>query len=119
MEIIKTAFDGVYLIKPTYFEDDRGYFVETFSEKELAEKTGLRFGRFVQDSQAYNRTKGTFRGIHAQIEPHAQIKLVWCTRGSIMDYVVDLRANSPTFGKWISFEISYSEKLVPADTFIG
>jgi dTDP-4-dehydrorhamnose 3,5-epimerase len=87
----------VRLLQPRRFGDDRGWFSETFKEREFSELDGL--GRFVQDV-------GTLRGIHFQTPPHAQDKLVRCVRGSILDIAVDLRGGSPTFGKWVGAELS-------------
>ena len=92
------------LIEVRRFVDDRGWFMETFSEAALA-----RYGvehRFVQDNQSLSHQAGTVRGIHFQAPPHAQAKLVKCTRGRILDYAIDLRRGSPTFGVAVSAELT-------------
>jgi len=94
----------VKLVKPRRFGDDRGWFSETYSEKALAD-LGIR-DRFIQDNQSYSAFEGTIRGLHFQRAPHAQAKLVRCVRGSIMDYAVDVRRGSPTYGKWVSAMLS-------------
>lgn len=94
----------VKLIRTRRFGDDRGWFSETFVDHRWAEQ-GVDV-RFVQDNQSYSRPVGTIRGIHFQTPPHAQAKLVRCTRGRIMDYAVDLRAGSPTYGSHVAVELS-------------
>jgi dTDP-4-dehydrorhamnose 3,5-epimerase len=94
----------VRLLQPRRFGDDRGWFSETFKEREFSELDGL--GRFVQDNHSLSCVVGTLRGIHFQTPPHAQDKLVRCVRGSILDIAVDLRGGSPTFGKWVGAELS-------------
>lgn len=94
----------VKLIKSRRFGDDRGWFSETYSEQALA-KVGIH-DRFVQDNQSYSAFTGTIRGLHFQCPPHAQAKLVRCTRGAILDYAVDVRRGSPTYGKWVSAVLS-------------
>ncbi len=94
----------VTLVKTRRFDDDRGWFSETYSEQALA-KLGID-DRFVQDNQSFSAFAGTIRGLHFQRPPHAQAKLVRCTRGSIMDYAVDVRRGSPTYGKWVSALLS-------------
>jgi dTDP-4-dehydrorhamnose 3,5-epimerase len=92
------------LIKTRRFSDDRGWFCESFVDRRWRE-----YGvdcEFVQDNHSYSASAGTIRGIHFQSPPHAQAKLVRCTRGRIMDYAVDLRAESPTYGKHIAAELS-------------
>lgn len=94
----------VRLLQPRRFGDDRGWFSETFKEREFPALDGL--GRFVQDNHSLSRAVGTLRGIHFQTPPHAQDKLVRCVRGRILDVAVDLRGGSPTFGKWVGAELS-------------
>lgn len=104
MEIEKTSLEGAYLIKPNVFQDERGFFMETYSKKKLAE-----FGiteEFVQDNHSMSVTKGVLRGLHFQNPPHTQAKLVRVTRGAVYDVIVDLRKDSPTFGKWEGFELT-------------
>jgi dTDP-4-dehydrorhamnose 3,5-epimerase len=95
---------GVTLIHTRRFGDDRGWFSETYSEAKLAEQ-GIHC-RFVQDNQSFSSAVGTLRGIHFQRPPFAQDKLVRCLRGSIMDYAVDLRKDSPTYGAFVAAELS-------------
>lgn len=90
----------VILLKPRRFEDARGWFSEVYSEA-MMRQHGVD-DRFVQDNQSLSRKVGTVRGIHFQHPPHAQAKLVRCLRGSLIDYAVDLRRASPTFGRWVS-----------------
>lgn len=92
------------LIKTRKFDDSRGWFSETYSETSLA-SAGIS-DKFVQDNHSYSIAAGTIRGLHFQKPPHAQAKLVRCTRGSIMDYAVDIRRGSPTYGKWVSALLS-------------
>ena len=104
MRILKTDIEGVYIIEPRLFEDERGYFFEAFSERKFAELTGIET-RFVQDNESRS-TKGVVRGLHFQLAPHAQSKLVRVVRGKILDIAIDIRRGSPTFGKHIAVELS-------------
>ena len=100
---------SVRLIQPRRFGDDRGWFMETYSMAMLASvDVDLQF---VQDNHSYSRPIGTIRGIHFQRPPHAQAKLVRCLRGRIMDYAVDLRRGSPTFGHQVAAELSAENGL--------
>lgn len=92
------------LIAPKRYADDRGWFVETYNEAAFAQ-LGVT-GPFVQDNHSLSRAAFTLRGLHFQRPPHAQVKLVRCIRGRIFDVAVDLRAQSPTFGRWIGVELS-------------
>lgn len=94
----------VQLITPRRFADDRGWFMETFSNR-MMESAGID-AHFVQDNHSLSRSAGTIRGIHFQRPPHAQAKLVRCVRGRIMDYAIDLRAGSPTYGQHFGTELS-------------
>lgn len=113
MKLIQTAIPDVVLIEPAVYEDERGWFMESFNEKRFHEelkKLGLAVPRpFVQDNHSSSR-KGVLRGLHYQLPPHAQGKLVRVTRGSAFDVAVDIRKNSPTFGKWVGVELSASNK---------
>ncbi|AFZ48026.1 dTDP-4-dehydrorhamnose reductase [Cyanobacterium stanieri PCC 7202] len=114
MELIKTNIEGVLIIKPRLFEDNRGWFMETYADQKLKEK-GINI-KFVQDNHSLSLQKDTLRGLHFQVNPKAQTKLVRCTRGSILDVAVDLRKGSPTFKKWVSVELSAENKkqlLIP------
>lgn len=104
MKITNTELEGVKILEPKYFEDYRGYYCETYSSRTLAE-SGIDTV-FVQDNHSYTMKKGTIRGIHFQINPKPQIKLVRCIRGKVLDVVVDLRKDSPTFKKWLALELS-------------
>ena len=95
------ADNSVRLLQPRRFGDERGWFSETFRERDFP-----GFGRFVQDNHSLSRAVGTLRGIHFQAPPHAQDKLVRCIRGSIFDVAVDLRKKSPTYGKWVGAVLS-------------
>lgn len=114
LKISDLDLEGVKLIEPTYFEDYRGYYCETYSTRTMHEY-GLDYV-FVQDNHVYSAKKGVIRGIHFQNNPMAQAKLIRCTRGVVMDYAVDLRKDSPTFKKWIAVELSADNRtqlLIP------
>jgi len=101
---------GVYLIEPERFEDERGFLAPSFSREEFEER-GLP-GYFVGNNISFNHRRGTLRGLHYQLKPHAQGKLVRCTRGSIFDVAVDLRPDSPTFCQWVGTELSADNRLM-------
>ncbi len=103
MEIIKTALDGVVIIEPRVFNDARGYFFESFSQREFDEK--VRPIRFVQDNESMS-TYGVMRGLHYQRMPYTQSKLVRCTKGAVLDVAVDIRKGSPTFGQHVAVELT-------------
>lgn len=102
--ITPTAIAGVMLVEPRRFEDMRGWFMETWSEAASLEAFGGV--RFVQDNQSLSRATGTVRGLHFQLPPHAQAKLVRVVRGAILDVAVDIRAGSATFGQHVAVELS-------------
>ncbi len=104
MEFTETGLKGAYIVKPKVFRDERGFFLEPYSEKVFAEN-GIN-ARFVQDNHSMSVPKGVLRGIHFQLPPHEQAKLVRVTKGRVFDVIVDLRKDSPTFGKGESFELS-------------
>lgn len=108
MKVIKTKLDGVIIIEPDVFGDHRGYFMETYSKKKYKE-LGIDVD-FVQDNMSFSAQKGTLRGLHWQNAPMAQSKLVSCTRGKVIDVAVDIRKNSPTYGEWVSVELSEENK---------
>lgn len=110
MRFTATNIDGVMLIEPERLWDERGYFARTYSEREFAEQ-GLD-SRFVQSSVSFNAAAGTVRGLHYQAPPHAESKLVRCSRGVIFDVAVDLRVDSPTHGRWTSAELSAENGLM-------
>lgn len=114
MNIVKTKLDGVVIVEPKVFGDHRGWFMETYNEQAFKE-AGIDHV-FVQDNQSFSATKGTLRGLHYQLNPKAQTKLVRCTRGSIYDVAVDIRKESPTYGEWFGIELNAENKkqlLVP------
>ncbi|MCO5062877.1 MAG: dTDP-4-dehydrorhamnose 3,5-epimerase [Rhizobiaceae bacterium] len=98
MKIIPTDLPGVTLLEPRKFEDARGFFAETWHRQKLAEG-GIDVD-FVQENQSLSRQVGTVRGLHCQLDPHAQAKLVRVVRGAVFDVAVDIRPGSPTYGKW-------------------
>lgn len=103
MNFIKTEIDGVIIIEPKIFKDERGYFFESYNEEEF-KKNGIP-NRFVQDNQSKS-CKNVIRGLHMQKEPYAQAKLVRVIKGKVWDVAVDVRPNSPTFGKYVAVELS-------------
>jgi dTDP-4-dehydrorhamnose 3,5-epimerase len=108
MELINTGFAGLTLVKPKIFEDDRGYFYESYNKKAFV-KLGVNFD-FVQDNQSLS-SHGIIRGLHYQLKPHAQTKLVRVIEGAIYDVAVDIRKGSDTYGKWFGVELSGVNKL--------
>ena len=100
MNVIETEIKGVFIIEPKVFTDERGYFFESFNAQKFKELTGSDL-TFVQDNQSKSN-RGTLRGLHYQDEPHAQGKLVRVISGAVLDVVVDIRKDSPTYGKHIS-----------------
>ena len=104
MKFLTTDIEGVYIIEPRLFEDERGYFFEAFCERKFTELTGIAM-RFVQDNESRS-IRGVVRGLHFQLPPFAQSKLVRVVRGKILDVTVDIRRGSPTYGKHISVELS-------------
>ena len=107
MRIEKTELQDVYTIIPDVFGDSRGWFMETYSREKMKEVTGCEF---IQDNQSFSSQKGIIRGLHCQINPHSQAKLVRCTRGEIYDVIVDIRKGSPTYKKWIKVLLSAENK---------
>ena len=108
MEIIETAIPGLLIIEPRVFKDARGYFFESFSQREFDEKVGNIIGhtvRFVQDNESMS-SYGVMRGLHFQRPPFTQTKLVRCVKGSVLDVAVDIRKGSPTFGKHVAVELT-------------
>jgi len=103
MEVIKTDIEGVVIIEPRIFKDDRGYFYESFSQREFEEKVCKTV--FVQDNQSKS-CYGVLRGLHFQKPPYCQSKLVRCIKGTVLDVAVDIRKGSPTFGKYVAVELS-------------
>jgi dTDP-4-dehydrorhamnose 3,5-epimerase len=114
MKITKTKLNGVLIIEPDVFGDNRGFFMESWNKKKMEE--ARLFYDFVQDNYSKSTVKGTLRGIHFQKGDKAQAKLVRCVKGAVLDVAVDLRKNSPTFKQWVSVELSEENKkqlLIP------
>lgn len=114
MEVRSLGLEGVLEIVPRKFGDDRGFFSETYNAKSFTE-AGVDL-QFVQDNHSFSAAKGVVRGLHYQLPNRAQDKLVRVIRGAILDVAVDIRKSSPTFGKWVSLEVSadkWNQILVP------
>ena len=108
MNIIKTAIDGALIIEPRVFEDSRGYFFESFSQREFDEKVAPILGHtvtFVQDNESKS-SFGVMRGLHFQRPPFTQSKLVRCVKGAVLDVAVDIRKGSPTYGQNVAVELT-------------
>lgn len=103
MEVVKTSIDGVVILEPRVFEDARGYFFESFSQREFDEKVGTI--RFVQDNESKS-SYGVIRGLHFQRPPFTQSKLVRCVKGAVLDVAVDIRQGSPTYGQHVAVELT-------------
>ena len=103
MEVIKTAIEGLVIIEPKVFKDARGYFFESFSQREFDEK--VRKINFVQDNESMS-SYGVMRGLHFQRPPYTQSKLVRCVKGKVLDVAVDIRKGSPTYGQHVAVELS-------------
>lgn len=118
MEIIQTAIPGVLIIEPRVFKDARGYFFESFSQREFDEKVTPILGhtiRFVQDNESMS-SYGVMRGLHFQRMPYTQSKLVRCVKGAVLDVAVDIRKGSPTYGQHVAVELTeenHRQFLVP------
>lgn len=104
MNVIKTAIDGALILEPKVFGDSRGFFMESFNQAVFDEAVG-RSVKFVQDNHSRS-AKGVLRGLHYQLPPHAQGKLVRVSQGSVFDVAVDIRPGSATFGAWVGVELS-------------
>ncbi|MEY4725169.1 MAG: hypothetical protein RL043_1318 [Pseudomonadota bacterium] len=114
MEFKRLTIPDVWLIKPKVFGDDRGFFYESFSVKSFKEATGLE-PQFVQDNHSKS-ARGVLRGLHYQLPPHAQGKLVRVTQGAVFDVALDIRKSSPTFGQWVGEVLSaenHSQMWIP------
>ena len=113
MEVIKTAIDGVLIIEPKVFEDARGYFYESFSQREFDEKVAPILGHtitFVQDNESKS-SYGVMRGLHFQRPPYTQSKLVRCVKGAVLDVAVDIRKGSPTYGQHVSVILAGADMI--------
>lgn len=120
MDVIKTGIEGVLIIEPRVFGDNRGYFFESFNAKEFAVKTGMDI-TFVQDNESSSRY-GVLRGLHFQLPPYTQSKLVRVVKGKVVDVVVDIRKGSPTYGKYEMCELTeenHRQFFVPKGTAHG
>lgn len=120
MQIEKTPLDGLLILTPRRFGDARGFFCESWNRARMAE-AGLDYD-FVQDNHSMSMAAGTLRGLHYQRPPHAQAKLVRCGRGRLWDVAVDIRAGSPTYGRWFGTELSFDngrQLLIPAGFLHG
>lgn len=116
MNFIATKLPGAFVIEPERFTDERGFLARAWSAREFAAQ-GLP-APFAECNISYNRRRGTLRGMHFQHPPHAQAKLVRCTRGAIYDVIIDLRADSPTYKQWLGVELTAENRrmlYVPAD----
>lgn len=114
MNIIKTEIVGLIIIEPKIFGDHRGWFTETYSKEKFKEFVAEI--DFIQDNHSFSAQKGTLRGLHFQLNPKAQTKLIRCTKGKILDIAVDLREGSPTYKKWFKIELTEDNKkqlLIP------
>jgi dTDP-4-dehydrorhamnose 3,5-epimerase len=117
IEVIEMSFEfkkleipDVILIKTKVFEDERGFFMETYKKEDFEKKAGIK-GEFIQDNHSKSQF-GVLRGLHFQREPYTQAKIVRCVKGEIYDVAVDLRKNSPTFGRYVSVELSEENKFM-------
>lgn len=103
MNILQTSIPGVVIIEPRLFKDDRGYFFESFSERDF--NTQVREVKFVQDNESMS-SYGVMRGLHFQRPPYTQSKLVRCVKGAVLDVAVDIRKGSPTYGQYVAVELT-------------
>ncbi|MBY7189962.1 dTDP-4-dehydrorhamnose 3,5-epimerase [Escherichia ruysiae] len=108
MNVIETEIPDVLIFEPKVFGDERGFFFESFNQKVFEEAVGRKV-EFVQDNHSKS-SKGVLRGLHYQLEPYAQGKLVRCVVGEVFDVAVDIRKSSPTFGKWVGVNLSAENK---------
>ncbi|WP_311650496.1 dTDP-4-dehydrorhamnose 3,5-epimerase [Selenomonas artemidis] len=114
MKVIETKLPGVRILEPQVFGDARGWFMESWSQKKM-EDAGIHVD-FVQDNHSFSAQKGTLRGLHYQLNPMAQAKLLRVSRGAVFDVAVDIRRGSPTYAQWIGIELSaenYRQLFIP------
>lgn len=104
MNITETKLKDVYVVEPKVFGDERGWFMESYS-KRVFEEAGIR-AEFVQDNHSFSKDKGTLRGLHYQLNPYSQAKMLRCTRGEIFDVAVDVRKGSSNYAKWVGVRLS-------------
>lgn len=120
MQLETTPLPGLVVLEPKRFGDDRGFFSESWNARTMAGQ-GLDYA-FVQDNHSLSAATGTLRGLHCQVNPHAQAKLVRCGRGSLYDVAVDIRRGSPTYGAWFGIELSFEngrQLMIPAGFLHG
>ncbi len=110
VQFLETRLRGAFVIQPQPIEDDRGFFARTFCRREF-EMHGLN-ANAVQCNVSFNRRRGTLRGMHFQVTPHPEAKVVRCTTGAIYDVIIDLRQDSPTFKKWTSLELNAQNRTM-------
>ncbi len=108
MKVMETNLHGVYVLEPQVFGDARGWFMESWSQRKM-EEAGI-YVEFRQDNHSFSAVKGTLRGLHYQLNPMAQAKLLRCSRGSILDVAVDIRKGSPQYAQWTAVELSEKNK---------
>lgn len=108
MKIIDTLIPEIKIIEPTVFGDERGFFFESFHQSRFEQAIGYAVN-FIQDNHSRS-AKGVLRGLHYQLPPHAQAKLVRCVQGEVFDVAVDIRRSSPTFGQWVGVHLSAENK---------
>ena len=108
MKVIKTSIPDVLIFEPKVYGDERGFFMESFNQKVFDEAVGRKI-EFVQDNHSQS-SKGVLRGLHYQLEPYAQGKLVRCVEGEVFDVAVDIRKSSPTFGQWVGVYLNAKNK---------
>lgn len=114
MKVIETKLPGVRILEPQVFGDARGWFMESWSQKKM-ENAGIHVD-FVQDNHSFSAERGTLRGLHYQLNPMAQAKLLRVSRGAVFDVAVDIRRGSPTYAQWIGIELSaenYRQLFIP------
>ena len=108
INVIRTSIDGVLIVEPTVYGDSRGWFYEAYSERDYS-AAGISY-KFIQDNRSFSSAKGTLRGIHFQRGDAAQAKLVWASKGEVLDVAVDLRLGSPTYLKWEAVVLTAENK---------
>lgn len=108
MKVTETELKDVYIIEPQVFGDHRGWFMESWSEQKLT-AAGIHCN-FVQDNQSFSAQKGTLRGLHYQLNPKCQAKIIRCTKGEILDVAVDIRQGSPQYKKWVAVKLTAENK---------
>lgn len=110
IKFTETKLRGAFVVEPEIFEDERGFFARSYSEKEFLDQ-GIKL-RMAESHISFNKMRYTIRGLHFQKDPHAQAKLVRCTQGAIFDVIVDLRPDSPTFKQWFGEELTAANHLM-------